>query len=77
MPRRYAARVPSCQPSHPSPARVVIAMVLLVMSVVPIALAAAPQKQQQVFRCHRVLVQYENAPHIPIEARDVCEWRER
>jgi len=55
----------------------VIAMVLLVMSVVPIALAAAPQKQQQVFRCHRVLVQYENAPHIPIEARDVCEWRER
>ena len=52
-------------------------MVLLVMSVVPIALAAAPQKRQQVFRCHRVLVQYENAPQIPIEARDVCEWRER
>lgn len=58
-------------------AGVVVAMILLVMSVVPIALAAAPQKQQQVFRCHRVLVQYENAPHIPIEARDVCEWRER
>ncbi|CAN5896373.1 hypothetical protein BH11MYX4_BH11MYX4_16130 [soil metagenome] len=53
-----------------------IAIVVLVMSVVPIALAAVPRRQP-VFHCHKVLVQYENAPNVPIESRDACEWRER
>jgi hypothetical protein len=55
-------------------AGVVIAIVVLVMSVVPIALAAVP-RGQPMLHCHKVLVQYSNAPNIPIESRDVCEWR--
>ena len=55
-------------------AGVVIAIVVLVMSVVPIALAAMP-RGKPILHCHKVLVQYENAPNIPIEARDACEQR--
>ena len=51
-----------------------IAIVTTDMTSTTIALAAVPQGQP-VFHCPKVLLQYENARNIPIESRDVCEWR--
>jgi hypothetical protein len=56
-------------------AGVAVAIVVLVMSVMPLALASVP-RGQPVLHCHKVLLEYENAPGLPIESWNACEWRE-